>query len=148
MLLLLDKVHLLLWLLRLLLLVIAVELLLGMLLMLLVMLNVLHLLNVWPTLMLNVLLWLRMLLLLRLLLNLLRILLLRHHGFGSGKNLRRLGKRIIVQELWKLLTQDPMDNFVSHTIVPDQGLPRVFGDVVTVLEGAVVWLVGDQRDVL
>ena len=149
-LLLLDKVHLLLWLLRLLLVVIAVELLLRMSL-LLVMLNVLHLLNVGPTLMLNVLLWLRMmllLLLLRLLLNLLWILLLRHHGLGSGKNLRRLGKRIIVQKLWKLLTQDPMDNFVSHTIVPDQGLPRVFGDVVTVLEGAVVGLVGDQGDVL
>ena len=114
----------------------------------LVMLNVLYLLNVWPTLMLNVLLWLRMMLLLRLLLNLLRILLLRHHGLGSGNNLRRLGKRIIVQELWKLLTQDPMDNFVSHTIVPDQGLPRVLSDIVAVLEGAVVWLVGDQGDVL
>ena len=142
-LLLLDKVHLLLWLLWLLLLVIAVKLLLRMSL-LLVMLNMLHLLNVWLTLMLNVLLWR----LLRLLLNLLRILLCRHHGLGSGKNLRRLGKRIIVQELWKLLTQDPMNNFVSHAIMPDQGLPRVLGDVVTVLEGAVVGLVGDYGDVL
>ena len=123
--------------------VIAVELLLRMSL-LLVMLNMLHLLNVWLTLMLNVLLWR----LLRLLLNLLRILLLRYHGLGSGKNLRRLGKRIIVQELWKLLTQDPMNNFVSHAIMPDQGLPRVLGDIVAVLEGAVVWLIGDEGDVL
>ena len=41
-----------------------------------------------------------------------------------------------------------MHNFVSHAIVPHQGLPRVLGDIVAVLEGTVVWLVGDQGDVL
>ena len=145
----LDKVHLLLLLLLLLwlLLVIAIKLLLLRM-PLLIMLNMLNPLYVWLTLMLNVLLCLGVMLMLLLRLDLLRILLLLHYRLRSRNHLGRLGKRIVVQELWELLTQDPMHNFVSHAIVPHQGLPRVLGDIVAVLEGAVVWLVGNQRDVL
>ena len=85
---------------------------------LLVLLNMLNLLDVRLTLVLYVLLLLRVMLRLMLRLHLLLIL-LSYHRLGSGKNLGRLGKRIRVEELWVLLTQNPMDNLVSHAVVPD-----------------------------
>ena len=116
-------------------------LILRMLLLLDLLLNMLNLLNVRLTLMLNVLLLLRMLWKLLL-------LILRHRTsmdwLGSGNRLvGRVGEWIICHETRKLLIKYGLDNLVCHPIMSHQSLTGIFGDILTVLEWTLVWLVGN-----
>ena len=112
---------------------------------------VLYLLYVWLALMLDILLRLRLRLsLLSLLLRDPPVLrnLFNLDRFRSGHRLGRLLEGIIDHEVWVLLSQDSLNNFVSHPVVSDQSLSGVLGHIVTTLEGTLVGLVGAKGDVL